>query len=88
MVAQTVHGRTADSNFRAVDLAHASLSALARVRLTLLNRTWLIVLRVYIVIAARLVLVHIVQLVSAGQSDPRSAGRVWARHPPRHLQRG
>jgi Mn2+/Fe2+ NRAMP family transporter len=43
------------------------LSELPRLQLTLLNRTWLIVLRGYLVIAAGLVLVRIAQLVTVHQ---------------------
>ena len=42
------------------------LETLAPAQLTLLSRTWLIVLRSYLVIAAGLVLVRIAQLVAAG----------------------
>ena len=43
------------------------LAELPRLQLTLLNRTWLIVLRGYLVIAAGLVLVRIAQLVTVHQ---------------------
>jgi hypothetical protein len=42
------------------------LSELAPVRLTLLNRIWLVVLRGYLLIAGGVVLVRIGQLVTGG----------------------
>jgi hypothetical protein len=42
------------------------LSQLPPARLTTLNRVWLIVLRGYLIVAAGLVLVRIVQLAMAG----------------------